>query len=73
MFVTPVQLVKAVGQRNVAVARRNALAASAALAERRRERDEVERFLAARGTVMPLPAPVPGVDPARGPSASQGA
>lgn len=51
MFVTPVQVVRAVGHWHVSsqqVARRNALVASTALAERRRELVEVEEFLRAR-------------------------
>ena len=51
MFITPVRLVQAVGQwpaRSQQVARRNALVASTALTERRRELYEVEEFLRAR-------------------------
>jgi len=48
MFVTPARLVRSLGHWHVhtqEVARRNALVASTALAERRRERVEVETFL----------------------------
>jgi hypothetical protein len=51
MFVTPTQVLRAVGLWPVSsqqVARRNALVASTALAERRRELIEVEEFLRAR-------------------------
>jgi hypothetical protein len=76
MFLTPVQLVQAVGQWHVhsqQVARRNALTASAVLAQRRRELEEVERFLAARtagaaglpheARTAVLPAPAGGANP----------
>jgi len=48
MFVTPAQLIRSFGHWHVhtqEVARRNALVASTALAERRRERVEVDEFL----------------------------
>jgi hypothetical protein len=51
MLELPVRLVRAVGQlpvRSQQTARRNALVACTALAERRRELAEVEEFLAAR-------------------------
>lgn len=66
MFVRPVQFVQAVGQWHVQsheVARRNAFVASAVLAERRREREEVERFLAARALPRPSRASVAASDP----------
>ncbi|HEX6878095.1 MAG TPA: hypothetical protein VF165_20730 [Nocardioidaceae bacterium] len=72
MFVRPAQLVQApahlvqaLGQWHVhsqRVARRNALAASTALADRRRELDDVEQFLATRAAARAagshLPPPV---------------
>lgn len=51
MIRTPAQLVRVVGSwpvRSQEAARRNALVASTALTARRRERDEVEEFLARR-------------------------
>lgn len=54
---TPAHLVQALGQWHVhsqRIARRNALTASTALAERRRELDEVERYLAAQAAVRAL-------------------
>lgn len=51
---TPTHLVQVLGQWHLTsqqVARRNALAASVALAQRRRELDEVEAFLASRALV----------------------
>jgi hypothetical protein len=66
---TPAQLVQAVGQWHLhsqRVARRNALAAAAVLAERRRELEEVEHFLASLGQAAPAPAEaVRGVGPPR--------
>lgn len=49
MFLTPARILETVGQwpyRSQQGARRNALIASTALAERRRELDEVDAFLA---------------------------
>jgi len=62
MFLTPTHLVRMVGSWPVLsqqAACSNALVASTALAERRRERDEVEEFLArhATGAAAELPGP----------------
>ena len=58
MFSRPARLVQALGHWHVnsqQAARRNALVACTALAERRRELLDVEDFLAARGAMSPAP------------------
>lgn len=63
MFVTPARLVRALGQWPVTsqqAARRNALIACTALAERRRQFLEVEEFLASR--TLPEAGPATPVD-----------
>jgi hypothetical protein len=70
MFVRPAQLVRSPAQlvhvlgqwhlHSQDVARRNALVASVALEERRRELEEVERFLAARDRAAASRVQAPG-------------
>jgi hypothetical protein len=55
------------GRRSAYVARRNALRASSELARRRREREEVEAFLAGRAVVPRQRDGRPGSRPAPGP------